>query len=294
MRKRRPVGAKNGAHLNVSDVVCCSANHQRACIPGFVLPCKSGNLSCWAWHAFCWLQVRGTLRLWAAKWSPYMPPPTPPAVLKNLTNFFTLGGDYFLYGRTYKLNVWGCVALMALSALCGAVTDLAFDARGYFWQMVNCLFTAGALLCVLGWPGGRSDAVCKGLPPCGWCILGASCPCRRVLAPLLGIALGPELPHVPVATSPRTSSVCPKAAPPLPTPAHAPTSTPASLPTPPGSLLPVHARRHGQGRAAHQRWQEAGGVQHGRRAGAPHAGWCEVQPSEGKGGPRGTGLCIAE
>lgn len=67
-------------------------------------------------------------------------------MLKNLTNFFTLGGDFFLYGRTYKLNVWGCVALMALSALCGAVTDLAFDARGYFWQMVNCLFTAGRQL----------------------------------------------------------------------------------------------------------------------------------------------------
>lgn len=71
-------------------------------------------------------------------------------VLKNLTNFFTLGGDFFLYGRTYKLNVWGCVALMALSALCGAVTDLAFDARGYFWQMVNCLFTAAYSLYMRG------------------------------------------------------------------------------------------------------------------------------------------------
>ncbi len=86
-------------------------------------------------------------------------------MLKNLTNFFTLGGDYFLYGRTYKLNVWGCVALMALSALCGAVTDLAFDARGYFWQMVNCLFTAGALLCVLGWPGWHARWSARGPVP---------------------------------------------------------------------------------------------------------------------------------
>ncbi|EFN52092.1 hypothetical protein CHLNCDRAFT_32701 [Chlorella variabilis] len=63
-------------------------------------------------------------------------------VLKNLTNLFTLGGDYILHGRTYKLNVWGCVALMLLSAICGAATDLAFNAAGYFWQIMNCLFTA--------------------------------------------------------------------------------------------------------------------------------------------------------
>lgn len=68
-------------------------------------------------------------------------------MLKNLTNLFTLGGDYLLYGRVYKLNVWGCVALMLVSAVCGAATDLSFSARGYFWQIVNCLFTA-AYRCV--------------------------------------------------------------------------------------------------------------------------------------------------
>lgn len=71
-------------------------------------------------------------------------------VLKNLTNLFTLGGDYFLYGRTYKLNVWGCVGLMIVSALCGAATDLAFDAKGYFWQILNCLFTAAYSLYMRG------------------------------------------------------------------------------------------------------------------------------------------------
>ncbi len=79
--------------------------------------------------------------------SPHLPAPQPTlpflhAVLKNLTNLFTLGGDYILHGRTYKLNVWGCVALMLLSAICGAATDLAFNAAGYFWQIMNCLFTA--------------------------------------------------------------------------------------------------------------------------------------------------------
>ena len=59
------------------------------------------------------------------------------AVLKNLTNLFTLCGDYLLYGRTYRLNVWGCVALMMMSALCGAITDLSFSAAGYFWQVCS-------------------------------------------------------------------------------------------------------------------------------------------------------------
>jgi GDP-mannose transporter len=71
-------------------------------------------------------------------------------VLKNLTNIFTLAGDYALYGRSYNLNVWGCVALMLLSAVCGAATDLAFDARGYFWQIVNCMFTAAYSLYMRG------------------------------------------------------------------------------------------------------------------------------------------------
>ena len=59
-------------------------------------------------------------------------------VLKNLTNLFTIGGDYAFYGRTYGVAVWACMALMLLSALCGAFTDLSFNANGYFWQMVNC------------------------------------------------------------------------------------------------------------------------------------------------------------
>lgn len=40
-------------------------------------------------------------------------------VLKNLTNIFTLGGDYYFYGRVYNWGVWGCMGLMILSALCG-------------------------------------------------------------------------------------------------------------------------------------------------------------------------------
>lgn len=71
-------------------------------------------------------------------------------VLKNLTNLFTIGGDYWFYGRTYGAGIWACMALMALSALCGAATDLSFNAWGYFWQMVNCAFTAAYSLYMRG------------------------------------------------------------------------------------------------------------------------------------------------
>ncbi|KFM24148.1 GDP-mannose transporter GONST1 [Auxenochlorella protothecoides] len=71
-------------------------------------------------------------------------------VLKNLTNLFTLGGDYVLHGRTYGAPVLGCMALMAVSALCSALTDLSFNARGYAWQMANCAATAAYSLALRG------------------------------------------------------------------------------------------------------------------------------------------------
>jgi GDP-mannose transporter len=71
-------------------------------------------------------------------------------VLKNLTNIFTIGGDYYFYGRTYNMGVWASMGLMILSALCGAFTDLSFSARGYFWQLVNCGFTAAYSLYLRG------------------------------------------------------------------------------------------------------------------------------------------------
>ena len=71
-------------------------------------------------------------------------------VLKNLTNLFVIGGDYLLYRKTYNAGVWASLGLMALSALCGAATDLAFSLRGYMWQLVNCCFTAGYSLHLRG------------------------------------------------------------------------------------------------------------------------------------------------
>lgn len=71
-------------------------------------------------------------------------------VLKNLTNLFTIGGDYLLYKKTYNAGVWASLGLMTVSALCGAATDLAFNLKGYIWQMVNCVFTAAYSLHLRG------------------------------------------------------------------------------------------------------------------------------------------------
>ena len=42
--------------------------------------------------------------------------------------------------------MWATLVLMAVSALCGAATDIHFDGKGYTWQLVNCLFTAAYAL----------------------------------------------------------------------------------------------------------------------------------------------------
>jgi len=63
-------------------------------------------------------------------------------VLKNLTNLFIIGGDYLFFGRKYGLSVWASLALITVSALCSAATDLSFTYNGYAWQLTNCLATA--------------------------------------------------------------------------------------------------------------------------------------------------------
>ena len=48
-------------------------------------------------------------------------------VLKNLTNLFTICGNYLYFGKVNGTSVWLTLALMTLSAICGAATDLAFS-----------------------------------------------------------------------------------------------------------------------------------------------------------------------
>ena len=42
------------------------------------------------------------------------------------------------------------LALIAISAVCGAVTDLSFNLGGYMWQILNCALTAGYSLSLRG------------------------------------------------------------------------------------------------------------------------------------------------
>lgn len=63
-------------------------------------------------------------------------------VLKNLTNFLVIFGDLYFFNKRYSAGVWASLFLMLASAICSAATDLAFDAAGYTWQMVNNFFTA--------------------------------------------------------------------------------------------------------------------------------------------------------
>jgi GDP-mannose transporter len=52
--------------------------------------------------------------------------------------------------QVYGGGVWASLALMCASAICGSITDLAFDLEGYLWQLVNCLFTASYSLYLRG------------------------------------------------------------------------------------------------------------------------------------------------
>lgn len=67
-------------------------------------------------------------------------------VLKNMTNLMIITAEYFMSGRTYNKYIWGTMGLMVVSAVTGAMTDLAFNAAGYFWQIVNSGFTAAYML----------------------------------------------------------------------------------------------------------------------------------------------------
>jgi GDP-mannose transporter len=71
-------------------------------------------------------------------------------VLKNLTNFLVIFGDLYFFDKRYSMGVWATLFLMLASALCSAATDLAFDAAGYAWQMVNNVFTAAYSLALRG------------------------------------------------------------------------------------------------------------------------------------------------
>lgn len=68
------------------------------------------------------------------------------SVLKNVSNLLIIVGDYFFFQRTYTWQVWLCLLFMVASVFAGGITDINFSWRGYAWQMVNNVFTAGYAL----------------------------------------------------------------------------------------------------------------------------------------------------
>ncbi|KAL4558148.1 hypothetical protein LXL04_036345 [Taraxacum kok-saghyz] len=63
-------------------------------------------------------------------------------VLKNFTNVITAVGEMYLFNKHHDNRVWAALFLMIISAVSGGITDLAFNAVGYTWQIVNCFLTA--------------------------------------------------------------------------------------------------------------------------------------------------------
>lgn len=68
------------------------------------------------------------------------------SVLKNLSNLLIIVGDFVFFQRTYTWQVWICLLFMVVSVFTGSMTDINFSLRGYAWQMVNNVFTAGYAL----------------------------------------------------------------------------------------------------------------------------------------------------
>lgn len=67
-------------------------------------------------------------------------------VWKNVSNFVTAVCDVLIYKKSYSSQVWATLALMLLSAVVGAYTDLSFSWGGYIWQVANCGFTSAYAL----------------------------------------------------------------------------------------------------------------------------------------------------
>ncbi|XVE59390.1 hypothetical protein DITRI_Ditri05aG0042900 [Diplodiscus trichospermus] len=64
-------------------------------------------------------------------------------ILKNMTNILTAIGEYYVFRKRQSQKVWTAMVMMIISAVSGGITDLSFDAKGYTWQILNCILTAG-------------------------------------------------------------------------------------------------------------------------------------------------------
>ena len=62
--------------------------------------------------------------------------------------------------QVYGAGVWASLALMCASAVCGSITDLAFDLEGYLWQLVRSTSLVVQVPCHASqWPRASRAAV---------------------------------------------------------------------------------------------------------------------------------------
>ncbi len=67
-------------------------------------------------------------------------------IMKNLTNVFTVIGDYTLFGQSPTWSTAFAIILMTVGAIMAGANDVQFSWVGYFWMVLNCLLTSSYTL----------------------------------------------------------------------------------------------------------------------------------------------------
>ncbi|KAJ8601743.1 hypothetical protein CTAYLR_006763 [Chrysophaeum taylorii] len=67
-------------------------------------------------------------------------------VFKQLANLLTVGGEFYLFGKSVSYGVILAFSVMIFGAVLAAANDLAFSFAGYAWQVSNCFATSGYVL----------------------------------------------------------------------------------------------------------------------------------------------------
>jgi GDP-mannose transporter len=67
-------------------------------------------------------------------------------LFKNVTNIFTVLGEFLFFGSSTSIGVIASLVLMGTGAFLSALHDLEFSVQGYAWMLLNCLCTSGYIL----------------------------------------------------------------------------------------------------------------------------------------------------
>eukprot|EP00164_Ancoracysta_twista_P005727 GFYU01007872.1.p1 GENE.GFYU01007872.1~~GFYU01007872.1.p1 ORF type:complete len:394 (-),score=55.86 GFYU01007872.1:245-1426(-) len=88
---------------------------------------------------FCLMLATGSLSL------KYMTVPMV-TIFKNLTNIGITFGDKYMFGQEVSPWILFALLLMVIGSILGAKSDIFFTVHGYFWMMLNCVFSAAYVL----------------------------------------------------------------------------------------------------------------------------------------------------